>query len=281
MGKVQYKVNPKEGLYYGLRVVISLFVYFIIGFYIWQQFTYTQSSILLTQLIISIFVLIFLSIVIKGSMVGLIKANSVKINKDQFSDIYKVAEVYSEKLGLNRVPDIYLLQSGGVLNAFATKLFFRNYIVLYSEILEEYFENNKETVEFIIAHELGHVKRRHIRKELLVLPSIIIPLLNQAYYRACEYTCDSIGKALNPKGAINGILTLAGGKKLYRKINSYEFINQRVNDRSFWRWIVEKCSTHPNLYKRLDKVYSEKFDERSKVVEKEFIASDHSKYMPS
>jgi len=67
-----------------------------------------------------------------------------------------------------------LLQEGGLLNAFAKKYFNANYIVIYSDLLETYYEGDKDAVEFVIAHEMGHIKRNHLWKDLLLAPSLFI-----------------------------------------------------------------------------------------------------------
>ena len=77
------------------------------------------------------------------------------------------------------------------------------------------YEKDKNLLEFIIGHELGHIKRKHLIKKLILFPSFIIPFLGSAYSRACEYTCDNIGYALAPQGAKNGLLLLVSGKNLF------------------------------------------------------------------
>ena len=56
-----------------------------------------------------------------GLMIGHIKGNAVKVSNSQFPEVYKAAENLSYKIGLESIPDIYVLQSGGMINAFATR----------------------------------------------------------------------------------------------------------------------------------------------------------------
>jgi len=157
-------------------------------------------------------------------------------------------------LGLEKIPTVYLVQAGGLLNAYATRFFGRNYVVLYSDILETAFEEGNKAIEFIIAHELGHIKRKHMTKNLLLFPSAFIPFLAKAYSRACEYTCDQIGLAFSPAGAISGLLVLAAGKQLYKKVNTPEYLLSANEERGFWKWFAEIVSTHPNLPKRIQQM---------------------------
>jgi Zn-dependent protease with chaperone function len=196
-----------------------------------------------------------------------------------------VVSRHSRMLGLTSVPDVYVLQSGGILNAFASRFMGSNYIIINSDIVEA-AEQDKHILSFIIGHELGHIKRNHMLKNLLLLPSWIIPFLGAAYSRACEYNCDSIGHALSPIGADNGLLLLAAGKTVYKKVNAREYISQQYNDTGFWIWFAEKVSSHPNLTKRLacfagvvtTAPTAEVIEEPVVVEEKK--ETDYTRYMP-
>ena len=63
------------------------------------------------------------------------------------------------------------MQSGGVLNAFATKFLGRNYIVLFSEIVETSIKHDINILEFIIAQELDWVALSFVRsvKDIILL----------------------------------------------------------------------------------------------------------------
>lgn len=248
-----YTVSSKEQVYYTIRLTISIVVYILL---VYGAYSYYSGDVLymlqMSALLIPVIIMILLLYILKnGLFVGLIKCYGVKLNEEQLPEIYKTVRQIATGLDIKQTPDVYLLQAGGSLNAFAKKFFNSNYIVIYSDLLEAHFQGDKDAVEFVIAHEMGHIKRSHFFKELLLAPSIVIPFLPQAYYRGCELTCDNIGKFFNSKGASNGLLMLAGGKGLYKKLNMQEYKNQSINDSSFWRWLAEKFLSHPNLYKRL------------------------------
>ncbi len=185
--------------------------------------------------------------------IGYIKGNAIKISKNQFPDIFDILQNHSQALGLKKIPDMYVLQGNGVLNAFATRISRKNFIILYSDIFEMAYEDGKDAVSFIIGHELGHIKRNHVSfiKSILIFPAKFIPFLNSAYSRACEYTCDNFGYNLAAKGATSGLLILAAGKKLYKKIDLLDLINNAQDSPGFAFWFAEKFSSHPHLVKRL------------------------------
>ena len=270
------EIELKEKSYYFLRVLISLLAYG--GLVTW---VYLDPDALTVVVSIIVF-FAFLTMMRNGIMVGVIKAHAVKLGKNQMPEIYQIVEDYSERMHLNQVPQIYLMEMGGLLNAFATRLYRSNYIVLYSELAEGFYAGNADAIKFVIAHELGDIKRKHLVKEFFVAPSGIIPFLTLAYQRACERTCDNFGKHFSPNGAVQGILTLAAGPELRTKINPKTFIEQVDTDAGFWRWLVEKLSSHPNLNKRLQRVYDERTVKTGSKPEPETVKKeiDHSQYMP-
>lgn len=250
MEEVSYKVSSDETTYYRISLFISVVVYVCLGLGLLALIQVDNGLFALIAIMPYIIMIALWIIVRAGLFVGHIRGNGVKITKNQFPDIYAIIEKQCEKLRMD-IPSAYILQSGGMLNAFATKFLGRNYVVLYSEILELAYEQGQDALEFIIAHELGHVKRKHMTKSLLLFPSKFIIFLPLAYSRGCEYTCDNIGNALSPNGATDGLLILAAGKDIYKKVNADEYINEEENDRSFWKTLAEMLSSHPNLPKRI------------------------------
>lgn len=283
---LQYQINPKENFYFALKVVFAIIGYGLI-FYFVNLLMSMEKSELFIPLMFYVFAILLYLFFRLGILVGYIKGNAIKVTSEQFPNLYSVLVAQSNKLELSSVPDMYILQSGGILNAFATGFMGNNYIILYSEIADEMYQDNMETVEFVIAHELGHIKRKHVLKTILLFPSFFMPFLSLAYSRACEFTCDNIGASLAPNGAKAGLLLLASGKNLWTKVNVEKFIEQESTGSGFWFWFAEKVSTHPRLTKRLSKLNHlpnkdskivktkmDKFDES--IVEE----TDHSKYFP-
>jgi len=278
-----YQVEPKENAYFFLRVTFSLL---IVGFYIYMLINDKNIQgysiwLMAASLIWIAFMIWIYSLIIAGLRKGYIKNNSVLISEHQLPEVYTIVKNISEQLNLSKVPKVYLIQAGGALNAFATRLHYKNYVVIYSDLLDEFYQGNEETVRFVIAHELGHIKQRHMLKHTITFPSIIIPFLNSAYSRACEYTCDNIGAFFSPSGAVKGMATLAAGKVINSHINHQSLIDQVEVDGGFWCWFVEKCSSHPRLSKRMKRVYREVSRKVQPIVVEEAKSErNHESYMP-
>jgi Zn-dependent protease with chaperone function len=292
--KAAYKVNRKENIYFYVRLFISLGIYYELIMLVIASFQSDDPKMTSVYIMVYFYIILVLLFVFFSSVVliGHLKGNAIKLSKNQFPDIYQIVVKQSQTLKLNYVADVYIMQSGGILNAFATKFMGNSYIVLYSEIVESALEQDKNILEFIIGHELGHIKRNHMLKKLLLFPSYIIPFLGAAYSRACEYTCDNIGHFLSPSGVKGGLLLLASGRTLYKKVNMKEFIAQDNSEAGFLKWFAEKVCSHPNLTKRLA-LYPEVVETRktasvnvSYIPEQEAVPvietkeDDYSRYMP-
>lgn len=152
-----------------------------------------------------------------------------------------------------------MVQAGGLLNAFAARFLGRNFVVLFSDVLELAYAQGESAVAFVLAHELAHIKRRHLTWRAVLYPAMLVPFLGTAYMRACEYTCDRLAAYAEPAGAISGLLVLAAGKTLYGQVNVRAFDRQVDDDGGFWVRFAEMLSTHPNLPKRLRAVTAPDF----------------------
>lgn len=250
---MKFKVHYKESLYFAIMLAISLCVYCPLGLVLFSAIVNIPGYLVLSMC--CFFASFFLAIrfCVSSFFVGCITGNAIKVTRKQFPDVYELLENHSLMLGLKQVPDMYVLQGNGVLNAFACRFERCNFVVLYSDIFEMAYQEGMDAVSFIIGHELGHIKRKHVGffKSFLILPAKCIPFLNFAYSRACEYTCDNIGYNLSSTGAINGLLILASGKKLYKEIDLPCLIHDAQGNKRFARWFSEIFMTHPHLINRL------------------------------
>ena len=112
----------------------------------------------------------------------------------------------------------------------------------------------EEELPFVLAHEFAHIKRRHVMVHLLLLPAMFIPLLGEAYLRACEYTCDRYAAYYvgNLDAAKEALSMLAIGKKLSSKMSKEAYVEQIREESGFFPWLSEKLSSHPDLPKRIN-----------------------------
>jgi Zn-dependent protease with chaperone function len=186
------------------------------------------------------------------SLIAHLRGSSIKLGPDQLPGLYTRVVNIAHRIGMDPIPDVYLQQSGGVLNAFATRFGQRRFVVLYSDLVRS-CGNNLDALDFIIAHELGHIHRGHLNWRLLMTPALFIPFLGTAYSRACEYTCDRYGflAASDPDRGLDGLCVLAAGGQFVTHVNRQAFVAQRDDLNTSWMTLGQWFATHPPLARRV------------------------------
>ena len=149
----------------------------------------------------------------QSGLIAYIKGNAVRITPQQYPDLYDKLAACCGRLGMGEVPETFLLHGNGAFNAFATRFLGRHFLVLYSDVVDALAER-PGALNFYLGHELGHVHRGHLAWRPLLLPASFLPLLGQAYSRACESTCDNYGAACceDLDDAVRGLCALAAGE---------------------------------------------------------------------
>jgi len=251
--EIQKLRHPAEIPLFIVCLLISIFIYI----------TLMMSPILYPDEIGSEYLLVvpaaivFLSFV-SGQTYGGMMANAIKLSEKQFPELYETIKRLSSELNLNEVPDAFLIQEGGLINAFATRLYFRrNYVVFYADVVEvAYREGDFDSLEFIIAHELAHIKAGHVTLlyNLAIFPIAFVPVLKNllwtALSRAREYTSDRIAIRIAPLGK-KGLIVLSAGEHLYKDVNYEEYLEMARTPEGFWIWSTNLLSTHPALIRRV------------------------------
>lgn len=237
-------VHKREKLYFSLLVAASVLM-LILGIVL------TVASFGLFLWIIGTIVL--LSLFTHWIQIGYIRTNGVKVTGRQFTELHEMVQRVGADMGIRLLPDVYILQAGGVLNAFATRFFQKNMVILYSDVVELTRTGQTKEVDFVIAHELAHIRRNHVQKQWVVLLGSIIPFLGSAYSRACEYTCDRMAAHyIQDFGAAKRALTvLAIGGPLAKEVNEFDYLYEASRENGFIAKYSELLSTHPTLPKRI------------------------------
>jgi Zn-dependent protease with chaperone function len=238
-------VNTRERFLYAGMLVVSALVYGGLAYAAISK-PETGASIILYAVLFSL-----VGMFAHGLALGRIRGNAVRVSERQFPQLHRLATVHARRLGLKQVPAVYVMESGGLLNAFATRFLGRDFVVVYSDVLELALAQGEAAVGFIVGHELAHIWRGHLKHRWLTTPGRLFPYLGAAYSRACEYTCDRVGAYCQPDGAISGLLALAAGKQLHAHVDVKEYAAQAVLDQGFWIRRAELISSHPLLPKRV------------------------------
>ena len=181
-----------------------------------------------------------------------LRGSGVELSEKQFPEIYSRFVILSKRAGMKKIPEAYILQSEGAINAFATKFMGRKFVVLYTDLLEA-CEGNESALDMIIGHELAHVKAGHLRWLWLITPGLIFPFIGSAYSRAREFTCDRYGTALcgSIEGARHGLTMLAVGGKRAKSVELTEFVKQQEKLNTGLMTLGKWLSPYPPLCQRV------------------------------
>src|SRR5258708_34858580 len=198
---------PKEGTYFVFVLVISILF--------WA---------LLAISIVGIFYALFIGFFVwlgNGLLVAHLRAEAGRVDERQLPELHAACREVCSQLAVTQPPTLYVVQAGGLLNAFATRFAGRNLVVVYSDFLEALGPSSRE-MKFILGHELGHIQSRHILKQIFLAPGLFFPLAGPAYRRAWESSCDRYGAfaAQDVEGSVRAMMVLSGGREHGRTLSA-------------------------------------------------------------
>lgn len=186
-----------------------------------------------------------------------VRGSAVRLGPEQFPELHARVVELSRRAGLRETPAAYLMESGGALNALATKFFRSRMIVLFSDLLDACGDDHAAR-DMVIGHEIGHLRSGHLDWMLLLAPGRLLPFLGSAYSRACELTCDRWGAALcgdptggERTGAVRGLAILAAGRSFARQLNLRAFVEQQRDLDTGWMTLGRWLSSYPPLSARV------------------------------
>jgi Zn-dependent protease with chaperone function len=195
--------------------------------------------------------IIAISHTLDGISLGKMRGNGIKVTPEQFPEVYEAVHNLAASLGMPTAPETYVVNKPGVLNACAKRYHQRDYVLIYTDVLELAYSFGESELAFVISHELAHIQCGHLNRKWLDFPAKIVPFLGQALSRSREYTCDRIARELVPEGATMGLVALSVGTKLYRRINIKALYAQQDAVDDYWSWFGEVISSKPNLNSRI------------------------------
>jgi len=180
------------------------------------------SSVVLVSLLTPVFAWAFF---IRSKFWSTI-SNGVEVTPGQFPEVYREYEALATAMGftgagMNARPSLVVVNGNGVLNAFASKCqTSRAYVVVYSDLVDlAYRYGDFAALRFVLAHELGHVKCRHVSLWRMILsPVSTLIKLSPSIIRAQEYTADRVAAFYVPEG-VRGMFALYAGKNIYQRVD--------------------------------------------------------------
>ena len=191
--------------------------------------------------------LVFLA---RGVGYASIRTGAVQITPTQFPDAYRMVVEAAARYGMEYVPDAYVMNGNGQINAFASGHGFRRFVVIYSDLFEVGgTARSPEALEFVIGHEVGHIAAGHTSywRQLFSSVMMAVPILGGLLSRAQEYTADNYGYYTRPDGAAPMIGLLSSGKYLLSAVDFDQFADRATHERGFFVTVVNALASHPVL----------------------------------
>jgi Zn-dependent protease with chaperone function len=240
--------HPKESAYFSLAVAVSVLAWLVL---IW--------IVLLIGWLLLIPAAIVLWVsdrLLRAQLLG----NSVRIGESQYPEIYAMLAEFSRRLGLEGIPEVFVVNGQGAVNAVAIRLLQRKYILLLSDMVDLLLSTNSlKELSFVLGHELGHHAMGHTRlgRKILLWPASFVPFLGPAYLRACELTADRVGAWLvnSRTAAVRGLVALAcGSRSLAAATNLEAFRSQEDSIPPLFGLLSDVFSSHPRITRRVQEL---------------------------
>jgi hypothetical protein len=207
--------------------------------------------------IISVTALIGIPLVVlnRNRRESLIRGNSVRLSEKQFPEVYATLKDHCRRLGMSRVPELFLT-AGGIAPFSVTYSSWReNYIVLHQVLFDVVESKVADVISFTLAHELGAVRLNQtaVWNEMLLTYVSAIKWFRYPLERARTYSRDRYGAALSPTG-FRGLLINAVGRRLMDNVDIPDYLSQARQYRGFWAGVNAFFEPKPQVFSRLNQL---------------------------
>jgi Zn-dependent protease with chaperone function len=189
-------------------------------------------------------------------------AQAQRVTLESTPQLMPLIEVNSARLQVEPV-DVFIVPSNR-LNAYTFGMDSPKAVVLYSPLFNIM---DRDEIQFILGHEMGHVKLGHTVLNTLVggmagIPSsygalAIMELAFRWWNRACEYSADRAGvlACANPAKAISALVKLEAGPAALTQAGMQAAIQHiETEDDDILQNITELLASHPMVAKRVDEI---------------------------
>ena len=262
MSKTPSLRHPTEIPLYAFCLVLNLLILAALieaVVYVWTHPAFLANQALTDAAVAILLGLILLPlayVVSRNLLRASTRGSAVLVSRQQFPEIANVRDHFARQLHLRRVPELYVANGNGQLNAFAASAYRVDFVVLHSELFANLYQSNREGLAFILGHELGHIRLNHTRLwyQLSLAFINLIPVLPGFLSRAREYSCDRHGASVEPQGE-EGLVLLTAGRYVYRQVDVTNLLDQANHVRGFWAELAQLTQSHPLTVWRLKKLY--------------------------
>lgn len=196
-----------------------------------------------------------LMVYVMGKMYGWIVWNGARMTKESHPEIFSSFERLAKQLNFKDIPPLFVVNGNGLLNAYAAQFRLRkygNFCVLYSDLIDAYMKKwDIQSLEFVMAHELGHMKFKHVSWWVNLFTFIWnTPPFNYILWlplsRAREYTCDRVGMELSGQTNGKALMIIGVGKYgWHENMDPKKHVENMFNYANFWVTLSNFFVDHP------------------------------------
>jgi Zn-dependent protease with chaperone function/type II secretory pathway pseudopilin PulG len=236
-------VYRHEGPLFAISLVLSLLI--------WLVLIVGTVGVALVYLLVFFVIYLFA----QSALISYLQGSAVRISPQQFPDLHQRLQDCCTRLRMSKVPEAFVMHADGAFNAFATRFLGRNFVALFSDVVDA-LEPHPDAINFYIGHELGHIHRGHLAWAPVLWPASVLPLLGAGYSRAREYTCDLYGYACcnHPGDATRALAALAAGGRRWQTLDLPRYAGQSQATGGFWMSFHELVGGYPWLVKRMERL---------------------------
>lgn len=216
----------------------------------------------------------------QSGFISHLKGNGVRVTASQFPDLHQSLTKCCKKVGMETLPEMYLLRTD-FFNALATKFLRRDFIVLFTDVVDA-LADQPQVNDFYIGHELGHIHRKHLKWGGFLFPALLLPVLGTAYRRAQEYTCDRYGAYCcdTDEHVRSALAAISAGNTRWKDLNPTEYAAQVAATSEFWMSFHELTNDYPWLTKRMGSALAFRRSEEIRHPRRSFFAGLLSIFVP-
>lgn len=184
-----------------------------------------------------------------------VMGQSIELSEDQVPFLYDIYKPQCEKLGILKMPKLYLSEKAipDLSHSFST--WSKDYTVLATDVLDAKVENSREAAAFLLGSELGRLRLGHTTwvDELLLSYISKIPYLRNPIHHIRIYSRDRYGAYLAPDGIL-GLVIQASGRRQLRLVNSEDYLKHVKNYGNLWSRLAMLQKNDPPVAWRIKRL---------------------------
>lgn len=184
-----------------------------------------------------------------------VRGDSVRVTEQQFPEVYAVLRSHCQRLGMTKLPELFI--TGSSITPFSRTFssWRENYIVLHQNIFDIDDAKTMDVISFIIGHELGAIRLNQtaVWNEMLLTYLSSIKWLRAPLERVRTFSRDRYGAALTPTG-FRGLLISAIGRRLMDRVNIDAYIQEMRTYGGFWSGVNIFFEPRPQVFIRMHRL---------------------------